>query len=251
VSAGAVLQVQGLTLGMVGRTLVRSLDFEARPGERWCIVGRNAAGKSTLLRALAGLGVPGQLGRIALGGDAQVLADPARAASLRAWLAQSASDRFELTVAEMLALHAPGDVLRPAAEPRWRAQLDQVTQALDIAPLLARPVTRLSGGERQRVGLAAIAAQEVPLWLLDEPVSFQDPAHQQGVSRWLAAQPERTIVMSAHDIAWVQRTATHLIALQADGTWAAGQIDHVMTHAVLERTFCCGWRQAGGVWLAD
>jgi len=104
VSPGVPLHVQGLTLSAGGRTLVKALDFEAHPGERWCVIGRNAAGKSTLLRALAGLGVPGQQGRISLGGDAQVLADPARAAGLRAWLAQAASDRFELTVAELLAL---------------------------------------------------------------------------------------------------------------------------------------------------
>lgn len=251
------LQVRDLGLPVAGRWLCRGLSFDVRPGERWCVIGRNAAGKSTLLRALAGLSLPDQQGRIALGDDPAALADPARAARLRAWMPQAASDRFELTVNELLDLHAPlaepdasASAIRfapggsPAAVMRWRPLAD----ALDIADLLARPVTRLSGGERQRVALAAVAAQDVPLWLLDEPVSFQDPAHQQRVSHWLAAQTNRAIVMSAHDMAWVQQTATHLVAALPGGVWVTGTVADRLDGAILEAAFGCRWERVGGIW---
>ena len=51
-----LIQARGLTLAAAGRTLVHALDWQAAVGERWCVIGRNAAGKSTLLRALAGIG---------------------------------------------------------------------------------------------------------------------------------------------------------------------------------------------------
>jgi len=119
-------------------------------------------------------------------------------------------------------------------------------------------VTELSGGERQRVALAAVALQRTALWLLDEPVSFQDPAHQRQVSQWLCAQTAQAIVMSAHDMGWVQRSATHVLALQPGGGWRAGPLQEVLTAQTLRSTFACDWRQLhdpeGGpsetVWVA-
>jgi iron complex transport system ATP-binding protein len=234
-----VLSVQGLTLAAAGRVLVRELSFAARAGERWCVIGRNAAGKSTLLRALAGLAVPQACGSIALQGDVQVLQHAARAAALRAYLPQQAHDRFELTVREWLQLHQRAAAAVPLP----------MLQALDVGHLLERPVTRLSGGERQRVGLAGVAMQDAPLWLLDEPVSFQDPAHQRQVARWLCAQALHAMVMSAHDLGWVQQTATHVIVLMDGGGWQAGPVAQVLNPATLGAAYGCEWRLVQGYWL--
>lgn len=237
-----MLAVQGLSLIAAGRVLVTDLTFSARAGERWCVIGRNAAGKSTLLRALAGLPVPQRSGAVALQGDGHALDDAARAAALRAYLPQQAHDRFDLSVREWLHLHQRTD-FAPNAE--WTA----LARALDVAHLLGRPVTRLSGGERQRIGLAGVAVQDAALWLLDEPVSFQDPAHQRAVSHWLRTQTRRTIVMSAHDMGWVQHAATHVIALQADGRWYAGPVAQQLNEDVLAATFGCAWQCVQGQWL--
>jgi iron complex transport system ATP-binding protein len=240
----ALLQVQNLALQAAGRTLVQNLCFTVQPGERWCVIGRNAVGKSTLLRALAGLGT-----------DAGTVSAPSRAVkasaiqtepSLRpAYLPQSSQDRFDLTVRELIALQ-PALALDDGA---LQAHCEALGQALDITPLLERPITQLSGGERQRVGLAAVTAQGAPLWLLDEPVSFQDPAHQRQVAHWLRAQPQ-AMVMSAHDMAWVQSVATHIIAAYAYNNWSAGPIDDILKAPLLRDTFACDWQQVGGVWMA-
>jgi iron complex transport system ATP-binding protein len=240
----AVLQVKYLELQVAGRSLVKGLSFTVQPGERWCVIGRNAVGKSTLLRALAGLGM-GAGAVMAQTAVAQASAIQAAPGLRRAYLPQSSQDRFDLTVRELIALQ-PALALDAAA---LHARCVELGGALDIAHLLDRPITQLSGGERQRVGLAAVAAQGAPLWLLDEPVSFQDPAHQGQVAHWLRAQPQ-AVVMSAHDMAWVQSVATHIIAAYADNTWVTGPIDSILSAQLLQGTFACNWQQVAGRWMA-
>jgi iron complex transport system ATP-binding protein len=251
----ALLQVNDLTLHVAGRTLVKGLSVTVQPGERWCVIGRNAVGKSTLLRALAGLGTGAASAQKPA---AKISVIPTALGLRRAYLPQSTQDRFDLTVSELIALQ-PARGLDDGA---LQAHCAALGQALDITPLLERPITQLSGGERQRVGLAAVAAQEAPLWLLDEPVSFQDPAHQRMVAQWLRAQsapplpdaaapkPRAGIVMSAHDMAWVQSVATHIIAANDHTTWTTGTIDAILSAQLLRDTFGCDWQQVGGVWMA-
>jgi iron complex transport system ATP-binding protein len=99
-----------------------------------------------------------------------------------------------------------------------------VLAALDLAALVTRPVLALSGGERQRVALAQCVLQGAALLLLDEPVAFQDPAHQALVARWLssALPVDHALVMTAHDVNWIARVATHVLALLPDGERVQG-----------------------------
>jgi iron complex transport system ATP-binding protein len=235
-----LVSTHGLMLAAAGRTLLAGLDWDARAGERWCVIGRNATGKSTLLRALAGLSVPSRGGSVCWLGRVQADWSPADAAAVRAFAPQTASDRFSMAVQRLLelAVCAPG-APEPAA----------VLGALDAASLASRDVMQLSGGERQRVALAQCAVQGAPLMLLDEPVSFQDPGHQLQVGRWIASLSERCVVFSAHDINWASGVATHVLALHGDGRWEAGPAAQMLTAPRLEAVYGCRWRRADGAWL--
>jgi iron complex transport system ATP-binding protein len=240
-----LLSVHALTLRAAGRDLVRDLHWQVAPGERWCVIGRNAAGKSTLLRALAGVGEVGvtQRGQIAWQGRPQRDWSAVDAATLRAFMPQQAVDRFPITVARLLEL----SVVRPRHDAR------AVLAALELSALAERPVLELSGGERQRVALAQCVLQGAPLMLLDEPVAFQDPAHQSGVARWLAGAlaSDQALLMSAHDVNWIARTATHVLALLPGGHCEQGTAAQLLDAALLERVYGCPWRAVGGVWIAD
>lgn len=236
-----MLQTHALTLHAAGRPLVETLDWSVGAGERWCVIGRNGAGKSLVLRALAGLGVPQRSGDVLWQGRVQQAWPVAAAAALRALMPQQAQDRFGLTVERVLAL---SEVVASDAG----SDAGELMDALDIAALRSRRVDQLSGGERQRVGLAQCAMQRAALMLLDEPVSFQDPAHQQIVGRWLAGSG-LAWVASAHDPSWIGRVATHVLALFGDGSWQAGAASEVLCAPVLERTYGCGWRSVDGAWL--
>lgn len=236
-----LVQAESLTLAAAGRTLLRELHWQARPGERWCVIGRNATGKSTLLRVLAGLAVPERAGSVRWLGREQADWSPADAAVVRAFAPQQASDRFPAAVQRLLelAVCAPG-----APDPA------QVLRALDATQLAERDVMQLSGGERQRVALAQCAVQGAPLMLLDEPVSFQDPGHQLQVGRWLASLHGRCLVFSAHDVNWAAGVATHVLALHGDGRWEAGPVAQMLTAERLQAVYGCKWQRAGGAWLA-
>ena len=239
-----LIETRGLTLRAAGRTLVHALDWRAERGQRWCVIGRNAAGKSSLLRALAGLPVadaaPSQ-GQVLWLGRAAADWPAGDSASVRAFMPQQMSDRFAIPVARLLELSC--------VSPQHDARV--VLAALDASALAERSVLQLSGGERQRIALAQCAVQGAPLLLLDEPVAFQDPAHQMQVARWLATLREHALVISAHDVNWIVRAATHVLALLPDGACEQGTAAQMLRAPLLARVYGCAWRDVGGVWVAD
>jgi iron complex transport system ATP-binding protein len=253
-----LLEARAFTLRAAGRTLVDGLDWRVQAGERWCVIGRNGAGKSLVLRALAGLPVPARTGELRWQGRAQDDWPVGAAAAVRALMPQQAQDRFALSVARVLALSQPVPAADgPGADAEAR-RLDELLAALDIAHLAQRRADQLSGGERQRVALAQCAVQGAALMLLDEPVSFQDPAHQQRVGRWLADANGAGArawtrggawIASAHDPGWIARVATHVLALSGEGRWQAGPVGDILRADVLERTYGCPWRAVEGAWL--
>lgn len=240
-----LLEARRLSLHAAGRCLLQDLDWQVRAGERWCVIGRNAAGKSSLLRALAGLTVPRCEGELRWLGRPLAEWAPADAACVRAYAPQHLADRFPISVQRLLAL----STIRPGS-----LTLSDALEQLDVAHLAQRSVMQLSGGERQRIALAQCALQGAPLMLMDEPVSFQDPAHQTRIATWLAGlvggDSESALVASAHDVNWILRAATHVLALYGDGGWQAGPCQELITAPVLERVYGCAWRETGGVWIA-
>jgi iron complex transport system ATP-binding protein len=238
----ALVESRALSLHAASRCLLRGLHWQARIGERWCVIGRNAAGKSTLLRALAGLSVPARDGQVRWLDKAQQAWSAIDAASVRAFAAQQPSDRFPISVARLLEL----SVVAPS-----RHGVAPTLQALDADSLAARPVTQLSGGERQRVALAQCVLQGAPLMLMDEPVAFQDPAHQVQVAQWLHTLGDAALVITAHDVNWIALTATHVLALHGDGSHSQGPVGEMLNATTLARVYGCAWRQVGELWVAQ
>lgn len=240
-----LLETRDLELWSGPQRLVRELNWRVDGGERWCLIGRNAVGKSSLLRALAGLPVAGRRGEVLWRQRSQQDWPASEAACWRAWMPQQAADRFALPVRRLLEL----STVRPDAARDIQADLAH----LDIAELQDRVLTQLSGGERQRVSIAQAAVQGAPLLLLDEPIAFQDPAHQGLVGRWAAdwvsRQPGRALVMSSHDMHWVAGAATHVLALLGDGRWRAGPVAELLQAGPLREIFGCEWIAAGDSWL--
>lgn len=231
--------------GAAQRVLLNALNLRVQAGERWCVLGRNAAGKSTLLRALAGLSVPQVRGELRWAGQSARQWSAEQAACLRAYQPQTPVDRFSLSVRRLLELA----VCAPEHD-----DPSALLAALDAQELIERDVRQLSGGERQRVALAQCALQGAPLLLLDEPISFQDPAHQQQVGRWLVgwtSSGARAVVLTAHDVNWVARVATHVLLLlgQDTGAWRAGPVADMLTAPQLQAVYGCAWQCVGGVWV--
>jgi heme exporter protein A len=160
------LVIEGLAISRGDRALFSGLDLQLEAGRATVLTGANGAGKTSLLRAVAGFIRP-VTGRISFQGQGGEL-DP--------------------TEARAKALHHLGhqDGLKPARrawdemlfQTRWtggsRADAERARDVLKLGPLCDLEIRKLSAGQRRRVALARLIASRRPLWLLDEPFAPLD-----------------------------------------------------------------------------
>ena len=234
------LEAEGVTLAYGDRVVVDALDLAVPPGRITAIVGANACGKSTVLRALSRLLAP-SAGRVVLDGkDVQRLPTKQVARTL-GLLPQSPIAPEGIAVADLV---ARGRHPHQGLLARWTAADDEaVAEALELTDTTAladRAVDELSGGQRQRAWIAMALAQRTDILLLDEPTTFLDISHQVDVLDLLTDLNRRrgtTVVMVLHDLNLAARYADHLIAVSKGGVHAAGDPGDVLTSEVVEHVF--------------
>ncbi|MET8835494.1 ABC transporter ATP-binding protein [Micromonospora sp. NPDC004540] len=231
---------EALTLGYDRRTVAEDLTVAVPDGSFTVIIGPNACGKSTLLRALARLLRPTR-GTVLLDG-ADIHRRPARqVARTLGLLPQSAVAPDGLTVGELVSRgrYPHQGLLRQWSREDERV-VDQAMADTGVAELADRPVDELSGGQRQRVWIAMALAQQTPLLLLDEPTTYLDIAHQVEVLDLCARLHEeqgRTLVAVLHDLHQAARYATHLVAMRDGRVVAAGDPRQIVTTELVEEVF--------------
>ncbi|HEY0216090.1 MAG TPA: ABC transporter ATP-binding protein [Cellulomonas sp.] len=238
--APARLTAVGLTLGYEERIVSRALDLRIPDDSFTVIVGPNACGKSTLLRALARLLRP-TAGEVYLDG-APIRSRPAKETSRRlALLPQSPTAPDGITVVDLVARgRFPHQRLLRQWSPQDEEAVRRAMAATGVGDLADRLAGELSGGQRQRVWLAMVLAQDTPLLLLDEPTTFLDVAHQIDVldlCRDLHEEQGRTLVAVLHDLNHAARYATHLIAMRDGEVVAEGTPHEVVTEPLVEAVF--------------
>jgi ABC-2 type transport system ATP-binding protein len=196
----AVLEVRDLGKRFPGREALRSVSFEARPGELLAVIGPNGAGKTTLLSIIAGT-LPADAGSVELG-TGRVGLVPQQAALYR-----------RLTVEENLRLFARlerVDDVDGAVE----AMLSQTA----LADRRGDQAGTLSGGNQQRVNIAIGLLAKPAVLLLDEPSTGLDP--RQRVRLWEfvlgLAGGGTTVIFTTHNIGEAERYGERVLVL-ADG----------------------------------
>lgn len=234
------LQAQGLTLAYDKVEVARDLSLGIPPGRITCIVGANACGKSTLLRALSRLLKP-QRGAVLLDGQS-IHRLPTKTVALHLGiLPQSPVAPEGITVADLV---ARGRYPHQGWFRQWSSSDEEVITDAMLATgtleLATRPVDELSGGQRQRVWIAMALAQGTDLMLLDEPTTFLDLAHQVEVLDLLVElnrDEGRTIVMVLHDLNHACRYSHHLIAMREGRVVVEGTPEEVVTEAMVKDVF--------------
>jgi len=171
------MRLLGLDLTCVrgGRKVFTGLEFQVAAGTALVVTGRNGAGKSSLLRMIAGL-VRIAAGRLDLeGADGELsIAEQAH------YLGHQDALKPSLSVAENLQFWAS---YLGAAETAEEAAL----AAVGLDDLAALPAAYLSAGQRRRLSIARLVAIKRPIWLLDEPTSALDTAAQTRLSELMRA----------------------------------------------------------------
>ena len=211
--AVALLEVEALHLRLGRKTILRGIDLRLNPGEVVLLIGPSGSGKSSLLRAIAGL-EPLEKGRIRLQGD---LLDDGRGTALSpeqrrmAMVFQEHALWPHLTVEENVQLVIPGR--------SGREKTHALLERMGIAQLAKRRPHEISGGQRQRVGLARALAVAPSLMLMDEPLSSLDVELREQlrleIRRWLRELGIGALIVS-HDPDDLWRLADRVVVL-ADG----------------------------------
>ncbi|MFK8022817.1 MAG: ABC transporter ATP-binding protein [Ilumatobacter sp.] len=236
----ARLSARGVCLGYDDHRVVDHLDLDVPDGKVTAIIGPNACGKSTLLRALARLLNPSS-GHVVLDGE-QIQKLPTKEVARRlGLLPQTPIAPAGIMVVDLVARgRTPHQKLfQQWSEADERAVLAALV-ATGTADLANRAVDELSGGQRQRVWIAMALAQETELLLLDEPTTFLDIAHQIEVLdlvEELNAERGRTVVVVLHDLNLACRYAHHVVAMRGGAIRSAGAPNDVITSEMVRDVF--------------
>ncbi|WP_240505040.1 ABC transporter ATP-binding protein [Nocardia mangyaensis] len=234
------LAAHEITIGYDKRVISSQLTVQIPDNAFTVIVGPNACGKSTLLRALSRLLTPSK-GTVLLDGKA-ISSYPAKEAARKlGLLPQTSTAPDGISVADLV---ARGRYPHQKLIRQWsRADEDAVIAAMaatGVTELSPRLVDELSGGQRQRVWVAMVLAQETPLMLLDEPTTFLDIAHQielLELFRDLNRDRAHTMVAVLHDLNHACRYGDHLIAMKDGAIVAEGRPEDVITAKLVEHVF--------------
>ena len=233
------LRVEHLRLAYGDRTVVHGIDLAIAPARMTALVGANASGKSTVLRALARVIEP-SAGRVLLYGADLHRLPRRQVARTIGILPQSPIAPDGIRVADLV---ARGRYPHHGLFRGHRSDDDEVVAAAlaatDTLALADRRVDELSGGQRQRVWIALALAQQPRILLLDEPTSALDVAHQVEVLDVLREEVARgmTVVIVLHDLTLAARYADDMVVLAEGRVVAHGTPSDVLTEHTVREAF--------------
>ncbi len=198
-----MIRFENLSLGYGERILIEKLSAQIRKGELTALVGRNGTGKSTLLRAIAGLGER-LAGDIMLSGESIDNLTPSQLATIISFVTTDKVRIANLRCRDVVALGR-------APYTNWIGRMQQqdeeiVMQSLGLVGMsdyADKTMDRMSDGECQRIMIARALAQQTPIILLDEPTAFLDMPNRYelcNLLRRLAHNEGKCIVFSTHEL---------------------------------------------------
>ncbi|MBA3982519.1 MAG: ABC-F family ATP-binding cassette domain-containing protein [Acidimicrobiia bacterium] len=245
-SSAAPLRAVGLTVVRGPATVLDSVDLAVASGHRVGLIGPNGVGKTTLLRAMAGLQPleRGTVHRTPLTATVGYLPqEPLRSPDETVTELLTRRTGVRDATVELDAATAALATGEPRADDRYAEALDlwlelggadldarlgKVLDDLGLARrLLDQPTTSLSGGEAARVGLAALLLSRFQVFLLDEPTNDLDLDGLDRLERWITGLSAGVVLVS-HDRTFLARTVTHVVELDE------------FTHRV--STYAGGWQ---------
>jgi zinc/manganese transport system ATP-binding protein len=231
-----LLRLDGVSVRLGGREILRDVSFGIRPGQFTGLIGPNGAGKTTLIRVILGL-QPVTSGSVLIDGRPR----SAREESI-GYVPQKLAIEpdMPLRVRDVVALGLDGNKLGIRLPSRARReQVDDMLTAVGAQRYANARVGELSGGEQQRVMIAHALIAKPKLLLLDEPLANLDISSEQGIVSVLArlARAEGVaVLLSAHDMNPLMPVMDRIVYVAA-GRVAVGDTDQVVQPEVLSRLY--------------
>lgn len=180
-----ILRVKGLNLKILDREILRDISFSLKCGEKLALIGANGSGKTSLLRALAGIEQGELTGEIYFRGKSISKKDASERAKLGIGLVHQNPPIIASLSMEKLASRLP------SALPSNLAIEDFLKRGIGVG---------LSGGERKRLELAIVMAMQPKLWLIDEIDAGLDPRNLSKIGQLLSnTLKNRTAIIVSHN----------------------------------------------------
>ncbi len=237
---GPALLVDGATVEIRGRAILRDASFRLEHGERVALIGPNGAGKSTLLRVLAG-NLRATAGRVEMDGVPLSALGRAAIAKRLAVVPQQTALPFSMRVEDVVALgRIPHEGSIRGATAADRAAVAAAIDRVGLGHLMGRDARELSLGERQLVLLALAVAQDAPVLLLDEPTVHLDLRHQVEAMELLRDLNERdgtSLIAVLHDLGLAAHFFPRLVILEHGRIIADGPPAEVLTDQRIRDVF--------------
>jgi len=212
-----------LSLRRGGRNVLKGISWTIRPGERWVLAGANGAGKTQLLKLVAGVVWPAPAARATRHylADRQVNSTPYGIKDEIAYLGAERQDKYQRYGWNMPVERIVGtglyrtDIPLDALSVADRQRIHRTLERLAVAHLAPRRLLSLSYGERRVILLARALVSRPRLLLLDEVLNGLDEINRTRVLRWLGRQTGRLPwVLATHRIEDVPPGATHALVLR-------------------------------------
>lgn len=217
--------------------VLKDISMEASPGEITALIGPNAAGKSTLLKCIAGVVKP--QGIIKLDGKEISALKRDDVSKWVSYLPQELSSRAILTVFEAVLLGRLNTL-------SWRVGNNDLNIVLGVLKdlgaeeLASRFLNELSGGQKQMVSIAQTLVSEPKILLLDEPVSNLDLRHELEILELITnitREKKITTVIAIHALSLAARYADKLVVLKGGAVYASGQLELVLTPEMVREVY--------------
>lgn len=234
------LRLEGATLGYRGGPVVRAVDLELPPGGFVGLIGPNASGKTTLLKAMSRVLRPRQ-GRATLDGEDLWRLPPMAVARSVAAVAQGLPPAFPLLAQELVLMGRLPHLRRFQGEgPRDLAVARRALSLTGTLPLADRSLAELSGGERQRLSIARALAQEPKYLLLDEPTAHLDINYKVellDLLRRLNRVEGMAVLVILHDLNLAALYCDQLVLLRDGRVHARGSPEAVLLASHLQEVY--------------
>lgn len=232
------LEVEDLSQGYGGNTIIRDITFSAQSGELLTILGPNGCGKSTLIKTLCNVMRP-RTGLVRIDGEDATTMDPRELAKRIAYVPQVISSFGYTTVYDLVLIGR-----RPYTD--WNYTKEDLRIAADamikmnVNSYIDKNVQEMSGGQRQRAFIARALAQQPAFYIFDEPTSSFDLRNQldtMRIMKGLIRDNNASLIVALHDLNLAIRYSDRVMVLNDGTIYDIGTPEEVITSKMIRDVY--------------
>ncbi len=229
-----MLKTEGLSYAVEDKLLIDNLSLSFYTGSLYGILGPNGSGKTTFMKAVAGIWQPAS-GKVFWKGEELHAKERIEISKIVTYVPQNAPLIFDYTVEEFVKMgrYAHGTRTLP------KGLLEKALDTVSGTALRKRSLPSLSSGERQRIYIARALITECPVLLLDEPTASLDIRHQLEIWHLLKGLVQRgkIVIVTNHDLIATQRFCDEIALFNHGKCLGFGKYQNILSKKTLNDVF--------------